>query len=178
MFKGFWQRKQQQEKRPRANLQIKSPQVRVIDEETGPLGIMDTPAAMKLAQEKGLDLIEVDPNANPPIAKILDYGKYMYRKEKSGKNKKAGIQEIKTVRIGIKTGEHDLMVKSALADKFLEKKNKVRIEIFLKGREKAFRNIAREKLNGFLGYISQPHIIEEAVKFTPTGFSVIIKPEK
>lgn len=181
MYKGSWHKRPQVEKRPRANLQIKSPQVRVIDEETGPLGIMDTSAAIKLAQEKGLDLIEVDPNANPPIAKILDYGKYMYRKEKSGKtnkNKKTGFQETKTVRIGFKTGEHDLSVKSALADKFLEKKNRVKIEVFLRGREKAFRSMAREKLSAFLNYITQPHAIEDSIKSTPTGFSVMIRPEK
>ncbi len=182
MYKGFWSRKpQQQEKKPRANLQIRALQVRVIDEESGQLGIMDTSSALKLAQEKGLDLIEIDPNSNPPIAKIMDYGKYMYRKEKGNKGKKqkkVGIQETKTVRIGLKTGEHDLQVKSTLADKFLEKKNKIRVEIFLRGREKAFRNMAREKITQFLTYITQPYITEDTLKSTPTGFSITLRPEK
>ena len=178
----MWIKKpQQQEKKPRANLQIRAPQLRVIDEKGGQLGILDTASALKTAHEKGLDLIEINPQASPPIAKIMDYGKYMYQKEKdgkSGKGKKTASQETKTVRIGLKTGEHDLRVKSALVDKFLEKNNKVRLEIFLRGREKAFRNMAKEKLNFFLGYITSPYILEDFVKPTPTGFSLMIRPEK
>jgi len=179
MRKGFWQKKSVAEKKPRANLQIKAPQLRVIDEEGEQLGVMETSAALKLATEKGLDLIEISPHANPPVAKIVDFGKYLYQQEKSKKKqKKSANQETKMVRIGLKTGEHDLQVKSALADKFLEKNNKVRVEIFLRGREKAFRPLAKEKLNSFMSYISSPHLIEEQAKSTPTGFSVMIRPEK
>jgi len=182
MYKGFWGRKpQQQEKKPRANLQIRARQLRVIDEKGEQLGILDTALALKMAHEKDLDLIEINPQTNPPIAKIMDYGKYMYQKEKdgkSGKSKKSGFQETKTVRIGLKTGEHDLRVKSGLADKFLEKNNKVRLEIFLRGREKAFRNMAREKLNSFLSYITFPYVLEDSIKSTPTGFTLMIRPEK
>ena len=181
MYKGSWNKRPQQEKKPRANLQIKAPQLRVIDEEGGQLGVLDTAAALKMAHEKDLDLIEINPQTDPPIAKIMDYGKYMYQKEKgvkSGKNKKTGSQETKTVRIGLKTGEHDLRVKSGLADKFLEKKNKVRLEIFLRGREKAFRNMAREKLNFFLSYITFPYVLEDSIKSTPAGFTLMIRPEK
>lgn len=180
MRKGFWQKKPETTKKPKANLQIKALQLRVIDEKGEQLGVMATPAALKLAQEKGLDLIEVSPNANPPVAKIVDFGKYLYQQEKSGKKKqkKSANQETKIVRIGLKTGEHDLQVKSALVDKFLEKNNKVRIEIFLRGREKAFRPLAREKLTAFMSYVSSPHIIEEQIKSTPTGFSTMIRPGK
>ena len=180
MRKGFWQKKPEVKKKPRANLLIKAPQLRVIDEKGEQLGIMDTSTALKLANEKGLDLIEVSPNANPPVAKIVDFGKYLYKQEKSGKKKqkKSAHQETKTVRIGLKTGEHDLQVKSALVDKFLGKNNKVRIEIFLRGREKAFRPLAKEKLGTFMSYISFPHLVEEIVKSTPTGFSTMIRPAK
>ena len=180
MRKGFWQKKPATEKKPRANLQIKAPQLRVIDEKNEQLGIMDTSTALKLATEKGLDLIEISPRANPPVAKIVDFGKYLYQQEKSGKKKqkKSANQETKVVRIGLKTGEHDLQVKSSLVDKFLEKNNKVRIEIFLRGREKAFRPLAKEKLNSFMSYVSAPHIVEEQIKPTPTGFSTMIRPGK
>ena len=87
MRKGFWQKKPEVKKKPRANLLIKAPQLRVIDEKGEQLGIMDTSTALKLANEKGLDLIEVSPNANPPVAKIVDFGKYLYQQEKSGKKK-------------------------------------------------------------------------------------------
>ncbi|MDP3696608.1 MAG: translation initiation factor IF-3 [Candidatus Taylorbacteria bacterium] len=180
MRKGFWQKKPVAEKKPRANLQIKAQQLRVIDETGEQLGVMETSAALKLATEKGLDLIEISPHANPPVAKIVDFGKYLYQQEKSGKKKqkKSANQETKAVRIGLKTGQHDLQVKSALIDKFLEKNNKVRVEIFLRGREKAFRPLAKEKLNSFMSYISSPHIVEEQAKSTPTGFSVMIRPDK
>lgn len=180
MRKGFWQKKPEAVKKPKANLQIKALQLRVIDEQGKQLGIMETSAALKLAQEKGLDLIEVSPHANPPVAKIVDFGKYLYQQEKSGKKKqkKSANQETKIVRIGLKTGEHDLQVKSALVDKFLEKNSKVRIEIFLRGREKAFRPLAKEKLNSFMSYVSFPHIVEEQIKPTPTGFTTLIRPEK
>ena len=180
MRKGFWQKKPETTKKPRANLQIKAPQLRVIDENNEQLGVMDTSIALKLANEKGLDLIEISPNAKPPVGKIIDFGKYLYQQEKSGKKKqnKSANQETKIVRIGLKTGEHDLQVKSALVDKFLEKNNKVRIEIFLRGREKAFRPLAKEKLAFFMSYISFPHIVEDMVKSTPTGFSTMIRPTK
>lgn len=181
-MKGFWEKRfKPQEKKPRANLQIRAPQLRVIDENGQQLGILDVSPALKIAHEKGLDLIEINPNSEPPIAKIMDYGKYMYLKErgeKGKKQKKTGQQEIKTIKIGLKTGAHDLKVKSALADKFLEKNNKVRVEIFLKGREKAFRNLARDKVNGFLAYITQVHIVEDSLKSSPTGFSIILRPDK
>ena len=180
MRKGFWQKKPETTKKPRANLQIKAPQLRVINEEGEQLGVMDTSAALKLANEKGLDLIEISPNAKPPVGKIVDFGKYLYQQEKSGKKKqkKSANQETKIVRIGLKTGQHDLQVKSALVDKFLEKNNKVRIEIFLRGREKAFRPLAKEKLNSFMSYVSFPHIVEDIVKPTPTGFSTMVRPGK
>lgn len=175
-----WQRRAPAEKKPRANLQIKAPQVRVIDENGQQAGVLSTTEAIKLAQERGLDLIEINPNAVPPIAKIIDYGKYMYRKERGGRGgkNKAAVQEVKTVRIGFKTGDHDLQVKSQQADKFLNKGHKVRLEIFLRGREKAFRELARQKLNTFLGYITATHAIEENTKSTPMGFSAIVKPAK
>lgn len=180
MRKGFWQKKPITQKKPRANLQIKALQLRVINEKGEQLGILDTSAALKLATERGLDLIEVAPQGNPPVAKIVDFGKYLYQQEKSSKKKqkKSANQETKVVRIGLKTGAHDLQVKSAMVDRFLEKNNKIRIEIFLRGREKAFRPLAKEKLNSFMSYITCPHLVEESIKSTPTGFSTMIRPGK
>ena len=180
MYKSFWNKQPQQDKKPKVNLQIRAPQLRVIDENGQQLGVLDTSSALNIAHEKELDLIEINPNSKPPIAKIMDYGKYMYREEKSGKSKKykkSGLNEVKTIKIGLKTGEHDLKVKSALADKFLQKNNKVRIEIFLKGRERAFRSMAVEKINSFLSHITQIHVIEDRLKSMPTGFSITLRPE-
>lgn len=167
-------------KKWRANLQIKAPQVKVIDEDGKMLGVLNTSEAIKMAREKELDLIEVNPQANPPIAKIVDYGKYMYRQDKSkrGQKKKQFQAEIKTVRIGLKTGEHDLQVKAQTADRFLGKGHEVKLEIFLRGRERAFRDLARQKLGTFLNFISVAHEPEEGVKSTPQGFSQMIRSAK
>ena len=183
MGRPYFQRRPQPAptNRPKANLQIRALQLRIIGTEGEQLGVMSTSDALKLAQEQGLDLIEISPNVNPPIAKILDYGKYMYQQEKSGKNKKAsqaGQIEIKNVRVGLKTGEHDMQVKAALADKFLQKNHKVKLEIALRGREKKFRDLAKAKLITFMSYLLEPNIVEEQPKATPNGFAAIVKRDK
>ena len=169
----------QKEKRPRINMQIRVPEVTLIDNLGKNLGPVKTNDAIRLANEKGLDLVEISPNTNPPVAKILDFGKYMYEKEKKEKgSKKISAQEMKTIRIGLYTGEHDLKFKAKQADKFLKKGHPVKIDIFLRGRERALRNIAREKINEFPNYISESYIAEEEVKSTPSGFNMILRPSK
>lgn len=160
-------------------MQIRVPQVQLIDEAGKQLGAMETSKAIRLAYEKGLDLVEVGPNANPPVAKIMDFGKFMYQKEKKSKGiKKTPAQEMKTVKIGIHTSEHDLSVKAKQIDKFLKKGHPVRAEIFLRGRERALRGFAKEKIVGFPNYISEKFDMEGEIKSSPSGFFMIIRPGK
>lgn len=169
------------EKKPKANWQIRSPRLRVIDENGEQLGVLETPRAIQVAQERGLDLVEINPQLDPPLAKIIDYGKYLYQKERSrrgGKGKKSPIQEVKIVRIGFKTSNHDLQIKSRLADKFLAKGHRVRLEIFLRGRERTFKDMARQKLESFREYLSLIYAVEENIRPFPSGFSMLIKPGK
>ena len=135
--------------------------------------------ALDIARSKGLDLVEVSPNAKIPVCKITDYGKFQYIKTKQtriagAKQKKV---ELKGVRIGLKTGEHDLNFKKKQAEKFLDKGHKVKIEIILKGREKAHQGLAQNNLRKFADEISIPHRIEENLKRSPRGFDIIIAPE-
>lgn len=170
-----------QNQRLRLNNQIRVPEVRVIDVDGKMLGTMPTYDALRLANEKRLDLVEVGPSAKPPVAKIMDYGKYMYqkeRKEKSGKPSKSPAQELKTVRVGLKTGPHDLGIKAQQADKFLAKGHRVRIELPLRGREKGLAHLGHNKLEEFLKIITPKHAVEEPIRRGPWGLGLLIKPSK
>src|SRR3989338_11170857 len=167
------------QKHLRVNNQIKIPEVQVIDEQGNQLGILPIFKALQLAYEKDLDLVEVGPQMKPPIAKIMDYGKYMYRKERQEKGgTKQKDQEMKTVRVGFKTGQHDLKFKSEQIDKFLKEGRQVRIELTLRGREKAVAHMGREKLENFIKLISEPYVLMNPIGRSPYGWTIVIKKYK
>ena len=160
----------------RINREIKAEKLIVIDETGKNLGVLPRDEAFKIAQEKGLSLIEVNPMVNPPVTKIVDYGKFEYRQKKTERKIKATHkrQEIKNVKIGLKTSAHDADVKAGQASKFLEKGHKVRLEIFLRGREKAHRDLAKSKLHEFEKKVERAHKIEGGVMSLPSGWAVVI----
>lgn len=162
----------------RINEQIRAAQIRVIDDQGNQLGIMDSFSALQIAREHGVDLVEVAPLANPPVCRIMDYGKFQYQQSKQDRLSKAKQKkiEIKGIRIGIRTDEHDLDFKKTQAEKFLKKGDKVKIEIILRGREKARKDLARNNLNLFIKSIAIPHAIEQEIKSFPGGLNVIITP--
>ncbi len=153
------------------------PQLDVVDDEGKQLGVMATFEALKLAKDRDLDLVEVNPNSQPPIAKIMDYGKYMYKKAKQEKasGKKPKEQEVKTVKVGFKTGQHDMDFKAKQIGEFLNEGHIVRIELTLRGREKGLAEIGRAKLTTFLTIIKEGYTIQDAIKRSPFGWSIIIK---
>lgn len=163
----------------RTNEKILAPQVMVIDANGENRGIMDTAAAILLAQEQESDLVEVSPLAKPPVCKITDYGKLQYKVAKQEQQQKAKQKKVETkgIRIGFRTDKHDLFFKKTQAEKFLGKGNKVRLEIVLRGREKAMQDKAKENLTQFLTSITIPHRFEEEVKRGPMGFTALIVPE-
>jgi len=134
--------------------------------------------AIDMAKTKSLDLVEVSPKAVPPVCKIMDFGKYQYQKSKEERQNKSKQKksEIKGIRLSIRTDEHDLIFKKNQAEKFLSKNNKIKIEIMLKGREKAHQDLARDSLVNFMKTISIPYKIEQEIKKFPGGFNVIITP--
>lgn len=160
------------------NEQIRAPQVRVIDEAGQNLGIMDTPAAVRLARERELDLVEVFPKAEPPIAKILDYGKFLYQKDKEARKQKAKAKkvEIKGVRLSLRISAHDRDVRLNQSKEFLESGDKVKIEIILKGRERQYSNMAREIVNQFIASLNKllPTKIEQPIAFQGGRLSVTV----
>lgn len=130
-----------------------------------------------MAQGMEMDLVEIVPNANPPVAKIMDYGKYRYYQKKLDRKNRAKSKknEVKGIRLGIKTDEHDLEVKRNRAQGFLEKGYRVSLEIFLRGREKMFFDKGREALVAFIKSLDGPIAFEQEIKRAPNGFNAVIK---
>lgn len=141
----------------RTNEDINVNKVRVIDNEGDMLGVMSTDKALEIARERGFDLVEVSPKAKPPVCKLLDYGQFKYRKQKELRKQKAQSEkvEIKGVRLSLNIGEHDLKVRLGQAEKFLKKGNKAKIELVLRGREKAHKDRAREVIKDFIDRLSE-----------------------
>lgn len=152
----------------------------MIDQEGKNLGVLATEEALRLAREAGMDLIEISPAANPPVAKIMDRGKYFYEQEKKRRQaaKKQKDVEIKSVRIGIGTSLHDLELKAKQADEFLKDGNKIKVDLALRGREKYLdRKFLEGRIERFLSIVS--HAFEkDDVKKGPRGLSLTVGPKK
>jgi len=136
--------------------------------------------ALRLSHEAGLDLIEISPTANPPVAKITDRGKFFYEQEKKRKEaaKKHKEIELKSVRIGIGTGTHDLDLKAKQADEFLAEGNKIKVDLALRGREKYLdKKFLEERLKRFLNLITHG-FSEDEIKKGPRGLSLTITPKR
>lgn len=134
---------------------------------------------MELAKEKNLDLGEVAPNANPPVCKIMDYGKYQYHQKKvETKHRKMQKKtEVKGVRIGFKTGDHDLTVKARQAEKFLKAGNTVKVSLIFRGREAIYKDLAKEKMLTFFERIEVEANIDTQPKGQGNTLIMIISPK-
>ncbi len=161
----------------KANERIHAEIVRVIDEEGKALGEMPIQEALDIALGKELDLVEVSPLANPPVCKILDYGQFKYQKEKEAKKQKTQQKEVdmKVVRLSIRIGEHDKDVRLKQAIKFLERGDKVKVELPLRGREKAHKDLAEQVINTFITGVQAGIAIkiEQPTKFLGGRYSAI-----
>ncbi len=150
--------------------------MRVIDENGANLGVMSTIDALNLARERQMDLIEISPEANPPVARIQDFGKFLYQKEKEDKKQRAKQKAdvMKGIRLTFNIGEHDMLVRAKKADEFLETCSKVFIELVLRGREKGKRDFAGQKIQEFLTMLKKPYKIVQPIKGTPRSLIIII----
>lgn len=160
------------------NERIKAPEVRVLDEDDKMLGVLKIADAILIAQKKELDLVEVSPKAKPPVCKILDYGQFKYQKEKEARKQKAQSKEVdvKGVRLTFKIGQGDFNVRVNQAKKFLDRGDKVKVELPLRGREKAHREIALEVVNRFLSTLKEQYTLrtEQAPTYQSGRISAII----
>jgi translation initiation factor IF-3 len=162
----------------RANERINVPEVRVIDETGTFLGVMKTADALKIAQEREMDLVEVSPKENPPVCKLLDFGAFKYQKEKEKRAQKAHAKqvEVKGIRLSVKMGAHDLNVRKNQALDFLASGDKLKIEIMLRGREKAHGELAEERIRDFMKNIEETYqlYIEQPVTRQGGNVSAIV----
>ena len=150
----------------------------MIDEAGEPLGVMPTQKAIDLAQERELDLVEVAPKAEPPVCRIIDYGQFKYQKEKEHQAKKSHARkvEVKGIRLSVKMGGHDVDIRLKKAKEFLEDGHKVKIEIILRGREKAHGDLAKERIEEFIAKLQEEFelFLDQAVKRQGGNISAII----
>ena len=136
----------------RANQHIRVPEVFLIDENNAPIGKITTLQALALAQEADLDLVEVNPKANPPVVKIVNLGQLRYEREKQAHKQKMQQKKVETknIRLSFRISEHDLDLRIDQAEKFLSKDNKIKVELILRGRERQHLQKAREIIAGFV----------------------------
>jgi translation initiation factor IF-3 len=162
----------------RINHQIKAPELRVIGQDGANIGVISLAQALELATQAELDLIEISPNATPPVAKIMDFGKYQYDDNKKAKiaKAKAHVVEVKNIQVKVGTGEHDLVLKAKKASEWLAEGNRVKIDLFLPGRTKFMEfNFLKERMDRVLKLISVDYNLAEAPKKSPKGLTAIIE---
>jgi len=163
----------------RINQQIRAKEVRTIGADGANLGVLSVEDAIEKAKVAGLDLIEISPSNRPPVAKIEDYGKYQYTHKKKQREAKAKSQvsETKTIQVKIGTGEHDLLLKAKKVARWLDGKNRIKIDLFLWGRYKYMeKEFLEKRLQRFLNLIPQEYQIVDEVKKSPKGLTTIIGP--
>jgi translation initiation factor IF-3 len=150
----------------------------VIDDQDNQLGILPTSEAQKLAEEKGLDLVEVSPNADPPVARVMDFGKFQYEQAKQKtKQKRTKGGQVKEIRLSMKIGEHDLLYRLERAKGFLAENNKVRFNVMMKGRENANPKAGIARVKHFVGLLEGVTMETEPVR-QGRSVSVVVVPAK
>lgn len=162
----------------RINNQIRARELRVIDDTGENIGVLLFEEALKMAREKTLDLIEISPNAIPPVAKIMDYGKYQYEESKKQKEvrTKTHTTETKTLQIKIGTGEHDLELKAKNASRWLKEGHRVKLDLFLAGRAKYMKeDFLKERLNRILVLVTEEYRVADGPKRGPKGLMVVLE---
>jgi translation initiation factor IF-3 len=162
------------------NDRIRAREVRVIDDETGQLGIMPPFEALKLAKERGLDLVEISPTAQPPVCKIMDYGKFLYENEKKERaaKKKQKIITVKEVKFSINVDDHDYQTKKNHVLRFLGEGDKVKASLRFRGREMAHRNLGREMIDRLIKDVADKAIVEFSPRMEGNTMHAILAPKK
>lgn len=161
----------------RINEAIRASELRVVGESGEQIGILSRLEALKAAQDAGLDLVEISPVASPPVAKIIDWGKYQYQKTKEQQKARAKSKpnELKQMRLGLKIGSNDLDIKLRKVRKFLEEGHKVRLVVVFKGREMAHKELGFEMIKKVQGLLGDEVITEQQPSMTGRNLSITIR---
>ena len=160
----------------RINRYIHAPKVRLVNENGQNVGIVPTSEALAKAQEKGYDLVEISPKAEPPVAKFLNYSQFKYEqsKKKGEQRVKQKKTELKGIRLSLRISKHDLQFRLNRAQKFLEGGNKIKIEMVLKGRERQHMDLAQEIINKFISNLGEEILIEQPLTRQGGRLTIII----
>jgi translation initiation factor IF-3 len=161
------------------NWEIKAPEVRVIDPDGKQVGVLPVKEAIKIAEERGLDLVEVAPNSQPPVCRIMNYGKYKYQQSKRTQEarKHQTVIRIKEVKVRPRTEEHDFQFKLRHVKRFLDEGNKVKISILFRGREIAHPEFGKELLNRFVEGVKDVTVIEQSPRLEGRNMVMILAPK-
>ncbi len=162
----------------RINREIRVPKVRLIGKDGSQVGIVNTTDALTQAEQEGLDLVEISPNAAPPVCKIIDYGKFRYQMTKKERDQKKGQHQAKLKEVKFKPNidEHDIQVKVKRASSFIEKGNKVRITCMFRGREMAHPEIGYRVAQRFIDELKEISQIEAQPKLVGRNLSLVLAP--
>lgn len=151
--------------------------MRVIGPNGNQLGIMDLPEALKVAEDAGVDLVEISPNADPPVVKVVDWGKFQYQKmkEQHKSQKKAKTVELKQMRMSLKIGSNDLEIKLRKIREFLKEGHKVKIFILFRGREMAHQELGYEMISKIIGLLENDAVLEQNPQMAGRNLSIVIR---
>ncbi|WP_345798999.1 translation initiation factor IF-3 [Albimonas sp. CAU 1670] len=164
---------------PRVNDKIRCPEIRLIDHEGENRGVLDPRDAMRMAEDVGLDLVEISPNANPPVCKIMDFGKFKYEQQKKANEarKKQHIIEIKEVKFRPNIDKHDYDVKMRNVTRFLEDGDKVKVTLRFRGREMAHQDLGRDVLERIAADTLELGKVESMPKMEGRQMIMVIAPK-
>jgi translation initiation factor IF-3 len=164
---------------PRVNRRIRIPQVRVIDEQGNQVGVIATAEALAMAEQRGLDLVEVSPKARPPVCKIMDYGKYMYQLNKRAKEarKRQHITQVKEIKMRPKIEPHDYSFKLRHAREFLAAGDKVKCTVTFRGRELAHKDLGRRVMEKVIVDLSTEAHVESPIKSEGRNMVMVLSPK-
>jgi len=161
----------------RINEAIRADQLRVIGPDGDQLGILSRSEALKIAEDAGVDLVEISPNADPPVVKVVDWGKYQYQKmkEQQKNRKNAKTAELKQMRLGLKIGANDLEIKLRKIREFLSEGHKVKILVVFRGREMAHQELGYVMVDKIIGLLENDAILEQKPQMAGRNLSVVVR---
>lgn len=159
------------------NNQIREAEVRVIDDQDANLGVMKTSDALKMAYDKGLDLVIITAQSIPPVAKIVSFDKFRYQQEKEQKKTKQKAQELKQIRFSARSAQHDMETQAKKINQFIAKGDRVEIILRLRGREKGNKEWAQQRMNLFLTLIETEYKVVSPAKFAGMGMIIQLAPK-
>ena len=162
------------------NEEINFPSVRLVGPDGEQLGIMSSREALSVADERGLDLVLISPNANPPVCKVMDYGKYKFEQQKRLKEQRKAqkVSDVKEIQLSMTIEKHDIDVKAKHAQKFLSSGDKVKVTIRMKGRQQARPEMGIEVMNTFFEVVKDFGVIEKAPEIMGRNIFMVLSPIK